>query len=186
MRVLLGVLLLCTLLTPATARAEAPPDGYTFRFGTDVRFLHDKNNKTFVAGTIPSLDVGYPIAKRFLLFELGWGMEFGFSKFYVDHFPDFLPSLGLRFYPFGKHMSAFARGGWSTFIFNKSKLTGEVGGDVDIPIGGNDDAKVYISLGGSYFAQKIYHLGDFIEADKWRMSSDGYAVRCSLVVRTFD
>lgn len=188
-RLLIAAFLLCTLLVPTKARADEPPDGFSLRLGTDLRMMHYQD-KPFWSGTIPALDVGIPIAKRYIQFELGWGLQWGFSKFYVDHFPDILPSLGLRIYPFGKYVSFYGKGGWGTFIFNNSTLIAETGGDIDIPLSSSNEYSVpYLTLGAGYFYRRVGGLGDFVERSNhpwWYMTGPGVAFRVGLLIRAFD
>jgi hypothetical protein len=188
---LTGVLILCAVLIPAIAHADDDAkDGTGVRLGVSLLEMRDKNNKAFWAGSIPEMDLDIPLYRRYLQLELGWGMTWGFSKFFVDRFP-WLPSLGLRFYPAGKTVSFYGNGEWGTFIFNNSTLMCEGGADVEFPIAKEHYGSqpfIYLGLGGFY--RKVYALGDFIphdeKHDQWYMSSTGVAFRIGLAARTFD
>jgi hypothetical protein len=116
----IGLMLFCLCVAPKKAFAYEPDsDGHSAKVGFDIRRMHDRQGNPFWSGSIPTLTGGYPILRRYLQVELCWRMEWGFTKFYLDHFPDFLPSLGLRFYPWGKTLSFYGNGGWGTFLYQQ-------------------------------------------------------------------
>ncbi len=144
--------LLCAFLVPATAAADSDvpasvalgentpdpskpyggdpipsDDGFGAQIGANLLMMRSHRahpHWPFYSGNIPTFDVDLPIWRRFIQIKLGWKMQWGFTKFYLDNFPIF-PSLGLRIYPNGKYLSVFGSGGWETFLFNNSTLTAE-------------------------------------------------------------
>lgn len=147
-------------------------EGSAGRLGFDILRMHDQKGKAFWAGNLPTFEVDYPIASKYVQLELVWKIQWGLSKFYVDHFPDFLPSLGARFYPFGKFISVYGNGSWGTFVFNNSTLTAEAGTDIDIRTGRNDGQNSYLAFGVGYGYKRVGHLGDFVPHSQWWITSD--------------
>jgi hypothetical protein len=184
--ILSGVLLLCLFLGPSIARGAEDSDGSSAKVGFDIRRMHDQKDHPFWAGNIPTLTAGYPIANQYVQLELKWAIQWGFTRFYVDHFPDFLPSLGMRIYPFKKILSIHGEGGWGTFLFNNNTLTAETGGNLDIPIGGDQYKKAYLTIGVGYFYRKVYHVADYIHQTQWYITSPGVVFDVGLLIRTFE
>jgi len=143
--------------------------------------------KPFFAGNIPTIDIGLPIFRRYVQFELGWGVQWGFTHFYIDQFPDLLPSAGLRIYPFGKYLSFYGKGKWSTYVFNNNTLTAECGGNLDIPLGESGNSTAFLSLGGGYFTRKVTGLSDIVDREKhgsWYITSHGPMFSLTLLFRS--
>jgi hypothetical protein len=192
--------LLCALLAPATASAdasnevgsvllgEATPDpskpyggdpipsddGFGAQFGVNLLLMHSVRSRPhwpFFSGNIPTLDVDFPIWRRFIQIELGWKMQWGFTKFYLDNFPIF-PSLGLRIYPNGKYLSVIGKGSWETFLFNNSTLNAEAGVDIDIPTGHDGWITQYLTLGASVSHREVNRAADFIQKDQWWLTGN--------------
>jgi len=152
--------------------------GAGYRIGTSVNVMRDpESDAPFFGLAIPQIEYDAPIAGRYLQFELGWGVQWGLTKFYIDHFPDFLPSLGLRLYPAGKIVSIFGNGSWGTFVFNNSTLTAEAGLEFDIPVGHVDGLTSCLALGASVFYREINGLGDFVDGRQWWFTKEGIGIR---------
>jgi hypothetical protein len=169
-----GSVIACILFTPIHASAYEKGSGLSSMIGTDLRLMDMKGRrKTFFAGNIPTFEVGVPIAKRYFLFEIGFAMEWGYSKFYADRIFLTIPSLGLRWYPSGQYFSVYTKGSWGTFLFNNSTWTGEYGVNIDIPYSETLDGKSYLTLGFGYFHRKCSELAGFIDKPQWYITSNG-------------
>jgi hypothetical protein len=161
----------------SSGAGSSPHDGVGFRLGANILAMHDQRHERFLAVSIPSIEIDYPIIGRYLQAEFGFSMQWGISKFYVDHFPDFPPSIGLRVYPIGKYVSGFASVGASTFLFNKWTTTLEAGLDVDVPVGRKNDTIHYVTVGASAFRRDVEGEQNFIHGSQWEISSTGVAFR---------
>ncbi|MFA5129383.1 MAG: hypothetical protein WC477_00515 [Patescibacteria group bacterium] len=189
-RILFSILfLLCTFFTASKAFAASDePDGLSSRIGADLLIMRH-HDKPFYAGNIPTLDIGIPFGRRYAQMELGWAFQWGFTKFYVDQFPDFLPSLGLRLYPFGKFLSIYGKGKWGTFIFNNSTVSAEFGGNIDIKTGNDSGRDNFFSVGAGYFTRRVGGLGNFVERDRhdqWYITSKGFSIHVGFLIRALD
>lgn len=183
-RLFISILTLLLLLCSVRIANAQSKEGSAGRLGVDVLRMHDQKGRPFWAANIPKIEVDYPIASKYLQLELGWKIQWGFSKFYVDHLPDFLPSLGARIYPFGKFLSVYGNGSWGTFIFNNSTLTAEAGADLDIRTGREDGDNSYLAIGAGYGYKHVGHLGDFAPHDQWWITSDYVVFRIGFRFRT--
>lgn len=77
---------------------------------------------------------------------------------------------GLRWQPI-RHVAVFAQGHVGTFIFNSYTLLGNVGLDIEIPVG---DKRVI--LGAEYFSRRVRELAGFYDG-QWRASGKGIGFR---------
>lgn len=170
----------CTLFAVSAVAGPSYGEdvGMGSRIGFSVNVMRNPGrHKPFYGLAIPQLEVDLPIVGEYIQIELGWGIQWGLTKFYIDHFPDFLPSLGLRVYPNGKYLSVFGNGSWGTFVFNNSTLTAEAGAEFEIPVSTDGDTQKYIALGASVFHREVNGLANFLERYPWRLTTDGVAIR---------
>ena len=189
LRAVLSVtLLLCVFLVPKNVYAD-PLDNVSERIGADLRIMR-YNGKPFVATDIPTIDFDIPIARQhYVQLEFGWGMQFGITKFYVDQLLDFLPSAGVRVYPFGQYLSVYGKVKWGTYMFNNSTETAELGGDFDFLIGSGRKSDLYLTFGVGYFTRRVIKINQIVNPDKfgqYYIDSKGVVPRFGLIFRFAD
>lgn len=176
-KIALTLFLITTLNVFSADGSIYPVSDPSIGFSWGVKLMQmEHNNQNFYAAHIPTSETLISLFSNGIYFYSASGFVWGLSEFFFDY----TIGAGLRYYPFNNdYFSIYGGCDIGTFFLNNVTLTPKAGADLDFPL--NEKTSVY--LGGEYFNRNSYEVIEYMDNDKWYISSDGWAINAGFRIR---